>query len=292
MGVAIIWGVNIPFMKIGLGLLANVYVFNALRLPVSALVLSLFAMRESWHNKAVKKPEPPKGVRIGQIVIYSLTVSVMYQLVFLVGMNHTTPGNAALILATVPMWTAVAARLFIAEHLKMLAWIGLSIALAGTVVVAFQSNSVSAEKHLLFGNLMMCLAAVLWASGTVYSKPLLERITPLRLAAISSVMGLPAHLLVAFFVARTQDVPVELGQVKLWLIVLFSGSLSSGLAQPMWHFGVRRAGAAHAAIVQNLVPLVAIFAAWAISDIRPTMAQGVGGALILAGLLLMRWSRS
>ena len=44
-GVALIWGINIPVMKNGLDQ-ADVYVFNAIRLMVSVLVLAVFAVRE------------------------------------------------------------------------------------------------------------------------------------------------------------------------------------------------------------------------------------------------------
>ena len=103
-------------------------------------------------------------------------------------------------------------------------------------------------------------------------------------------MGLPAHIALAVLAANSENA-VELGSVKLWLILLFSGTLSSGLAQPMWHFGVRHAGAAHAAVVQNLVPVVAILAAWGMFKAQPTSTQVFGGALILAGLFLMRIGR-
>ena len=48
LGVALIWGVNIPIMKIGLEQV-DVYVFNAIRLVISAIVLATLALRDtSW----------------------------------------------------------------------------------------------------------------------------------------------------------------------------------------------------------------------------------------------------
>ncbi len=75
------------------------------------------------------------------------------------------------------------------------------------------------------------------------------------------------------------------------MIILYAGVLSSGLSQPMWHFGVRVAGAAHAAIIQNLIPLIAILAAWVSRGEKATLAQLVGGTLILSGLVVMRFAR-
>ena len=60
----------------------------------------------------------------------------------------------------------------------------------------------------------------------------------------------------------------------------------------MWNYGVRHAGAAHAAIIQNVIPLIAILAAWITRGETATAAQLFGGALILGGLIMMRTARS
>lgn len=283
-GVAVIWGVNIPLMKTGLDQI-DVFVFNAIRLTISASVLSSWAIRE---RRCGILPKPTMARK--HVVIYAMVVGLSYQLMFLLGVSRTTSGNAALIIATVPMWTALLAHVFIRERLLRLAWLGLVIAFVGTAIVAFQKGDVTAGRAHLHGNLVILGAALLWSGGTVYSRPLLQQISPLQLAASSTVIALPIHWLFAF-----KQVPSNfpaLASPNLWLIIVYSGVLSSGLAQPMWHFGVRHAGAAHAAIIQNLIPLVAIGAAWLSRGEVATEAQWFGGILILGGLVTMRFGRS
>lgn len=270
-------------MKTGLEQL-DVYVFNAIRLTISAAVLSLLALRERRRGIL-----PGKVVTWRHVVTYSLMVSAVYQLLFLLGMDRTTAGNAALIIATVPMWTALLARVFIGERLGPLAWLGLAVALVGTIIVALQKD-VSAGKAFLLGNLIILASAILWAAGTVYSRPLLKHISPVQLSAAASVVALPIHVLVAL-VVRQENVG-GLQSVGLWVIIIYSGVLSSGLAQPMWHFGVRHAGASHAAIIQNLIPLVAVAAAWMLRGVAPTQSQLLGGSLIICGLIVMRLART
>lgn len=283
LGVALIWGVNIPIMKIGLGNIDS-FVFNAVRLCVSALVLAGFAFAE--HRRGIR-PDPDITWR--QILCYGLLVSGLYQLLFLLGIDRTTSGNTALIISTVPMWTALLARVFLCERLPMLAWGGLLVALAGTVIVALQKGDVTADRQHLVGNLIVLAAAMAWSAGTVYSRRLLKSISPMQLSATGAVIALPVHLLMAS--GNFVDSLPELSSLSLWLIILYAGVLSSGLALPMWNFGVRHAGAAHAAIIQNLIPLVAIVAAWLIRGEDVTVPQVVGGGLILSGLVIMRVSR-
>ncbi len=281
-GVALIWGINMPFMKTGLEQV-DPFVFNAFRLIISASCLGVFAWRE---RRAGIRPGPQVTGR--QIVTFAVLVSGCYQLLFLLGIARTTAGNTGLILATVPAWTALLARVFISERLSRAAWLGLAVALSGTVIVAVQKG-ISGDLEHLTGNVLILCAALAWASGTVYSRPLLNSVSPMQLSASAALLALPVHLLIA--APNYADNLPKLQSVNLWLILAWAGVLSSGLSLPMWNFGVRHAGAAHAAAVQNLVPLVAILTAWYSRGEVATQSQLIGGALILCGLVTMRLSR-
>ena len=272
-----------PIMKTGLDQL-DPFVFNALRLIISASCLGMFALREF---RAGIRPGPEITLR--KVVNFAVFVSGLYQVLFLMGMARTTAGNTALILATIPAWTALLAHVFIGERLSRVAWGGLVLALCGTVVVALQKGDLSSGREHLLGNLIILFAALAWASGTVYSRPLLKSISPMQLSASAALMALPIHLLMA--VPNYADNVQHLDSVRLWLILAWAGVLSSGLSLPMWNFGVRHAGASHAAVVQNLVPLIAIVTAWITRGEAATSAQVFGGTAILGGLIVMRWSR-
>ena len=269
LGVALIWGVNIPIMKIGL---ADVepFAFNAVRLTLSAIVLAILALRES--GPATKWPS---GLW-------------MYQILFLLGVSRTATGNGSLIMATVPMWTALLARFLLGEKLNWLARIGLTTAFMGTLVVALEKG-ISSDRHLLIGNFFMLMAALAWAWGTVQSRKVLPYISPMRLSAISAVSMLPVQFACAA-TSLTSILP-RLSDFNVWGSIVYAGVLSTGLALPMWSYGVRHSGAAQAAVFQNLVPIVAIASAWLIQGDPVTSNQILGGVLILGGLVLVRRSR-
>lgn len=283
LGVALIWGLNMPIMKIGLNGV-DVFVFNAIRLTISAIVLFAFAIRERRHGIV-----PTGEISRPRIVIYGIVVSAVYQVLFLMGLARTTSGNTALIMATVPLWTALLARTFIGEKLRRMAWLGLMVALVGTLVVVLKNGNISMNHEQLVGNLLILSAALVWAGGTVYSRPLLKQISPMQLSAAAAIIALPIHHV--FAAAQYERSLVALQSGQLWLILAYAGVLSSGLALPMWNLGVRQAGASHAAAIQNLVPLVAVISAWLLLGEIMTLEQVVGGALILCGLMLMRFSR-
>lgn len=283
-GVALIWGINIPIMKNGLEVVDH-YFFNAVRLAVSVVVLLSFALWERQRGKRMSADLPK-----WKIVLYSLIVSGFYQWLFLLGINNTTSGNTALIISTIPMWTALLARIFLKDKLAPLSWCGLLLALMGTIVVALQKGDVTADVTHLTGNLFILGCAVTWAAGTVYSRPMLTQISPMQLSGYAATMALPVHLWLGFSNGRADMAALQ--SAEMWMIILYSGVLSTGLALPMWSFGVRHAGPAHAAIMQNMVPVIAIIAAWLTRGETATIPQLMGGGLILTGLFVMRKGRS
>ena len=282
-GVAMIWGLNIPIMKIGLDRI-DPYVFNAIRLTLSTVVLAVCAQAERRYTVQLKPSV--SGIHL---LIYGILASGLYQLLFLLGIDRTTSGNTAMIMATVPMWTALLARVLIGERLIPLAWCGLIVALIGTATVALQNADVTAGSAYLQGNLCVLGAALVWSAATVFSRPMLTLISPLQLAASAAVITWPLHLL--FAVGRYENSLSSLQSTDIWLIIAYAGILSSGLALPMWNLGVRHAGAAHAAIIQNLIPIVAILAAWVWRNETASPTQIFGGGLILTGLVIMRSGR-
>jgi len=282
-GVALIWGINIPIMKSGLEDI-NDWVFNSLRLTFSAGVLAVFAWLQYRRGN---RPSPE--LRWRKVMAFGIMVSGIYQMLFLLGISRTTSGNTALIICTIPLWTALLARAFIGERLNLAAYIGLLIGLTGTVVVALQNDDVGGADTSLVGNLCVLASAITWSACTVYSRPMLTQISPMQLSACAAVTALPIHWLAAGpWYAESVE---ALRTPTVWAVMAYSGILSSGLALPMWNFGVRHAGAAHASAVQNLIPVIAIVAAWQWRNETPTGPQIAGGALILSGLLVMRATR-
>ena len=315
--VALIWGVNIPVMKVALSRI-DAYAFNAIRLVVSSLVLMYFARREFLQGI-----KPSGSLSKRDVFIYASIVSVAYQFLFLLAIARATSADVALIMATVPMWTAIGARFFLKEFLPLMAWVGLIIAFAGTMIVTLHkvpppatlppaisdsspelSNSETeiasaatqestAAATRLLGNLLALSAALAWASGTVFSRPLLGKISPIQLSACSATLGLPFHIVVALWMGAG-SIPASIAAMKapsLIACVVYSGTLSTGLALAMWSYGVKHAGAAQAAMIQNLTPIVAMAAAWIWLGETINTAQALGGAMIIGGLFIMRRSR-
>jgi drug/metabolite transporter (DMT)-like permease len=281
---AIIWGVNIPVVKFAT-LAVDAIVFNAIRMLFSVAALAVLAWFESRHRTVDWKKVPWL-----RVILFSIFSGVIYQTLFMLGIKRTTAANTSLLMASMPMWTAMLSLIFFSERLPRITWIGLLVTFAGTATVVGASGDVQFGREFLIGNLLILAASMAWAGVTVISRPLMRSISPLQLAFLSCALSTPIQLLVA-----SPRIPENIQGLLLPQVIaclLFSGGLSTGLAPATWNFGVKRLGGSHAAVYQNVVTLVAVLGGWWVLAEPQLLAQWIGGGLTIAGLFIMRRGRT
>jgi drug/metabolite transporter (DMT)-like permease len=278
LAVALIWGVNVPVMKAALSAV-HPFAFNALRLTLSALALGVADRLERRGRPA---PPTPWLAVIG----LGLLTSLLYQVLFVEGIARTSATHTGFLIASGPLWTALIARALGVERPGPRAWLALAVAFVGTCLVASAREGAGAT---LRGNLLLLLAMIAWALGTVLSRPVLSTFPATRLAFLFTCVALPGHWLLALPHVRTALAGLGLAG---WSAVAYSGLLSTGIAYSLWNQSVLRIGPARTSALNNLVPLIALTLAWAFLGERPGGVQLAGGALVLAGIALLRRARA
>jgi drug/metabolite transporter (DMT)-like permease len=279
------WGINILVFKHAIKDL-NPWVFNALRLIFATVTLGLLV----WIESRIR-PVPKREFSKFRVFAFSMFTGFFYLLFFVSGISRTTAGNTALIMSAMPMWTALLSFLFLIERLPRITWLGLLITFIGTVLVTTYSGSkVSFASEYSIGNLLILLASLTWASGTLLSRPILNAVSPLQLAFWSALITTPMHLII--IAPQIAENWVKATQWITLLEIIYSGVFSTGLAYASWHVGVRILGGSHAAVYQNVVTLVGVIGGWLFLHEQPVVTQIVGGALIVLGLVAMRRGRS
>ena len=148
----------------------------------------------------------------------------------------------------------------------------------------------SAGGATLFGDALVLSAAIAWATGTILSKHVLEKLTALRLAYLYALIVIPLHWVVAW-PTFTMD---ELNAVPraFWVAVLYSGVFSTGVAYALWNLGLVAVGPARTAVYVNLVPVIATVLAWLFLKEAIGPLQAVGGLLTVGGLVLVQRFRN
>lgn len=279
---AVVWGGNFSVMKVGLESL-DPLAFNALRFPLAALVVGGVL----WARDDVGLPPREDWAALGALALLG---HVIYQIVFIYGLDLTLAGNASVVLATSPAWTVVISALRGHERPGPAVWAGVAASLVGVaLVVAGGDRGLSLGAGTLPGDLLVLVAAVLWAVYTVEGRDLIHRHGPLRVTAWTLwpaviplvAVGLPS--LAGGTLAR-----LDLGA---WLTVAYAGVLAIGLAYVLWYRGVRRVGSSRTAVYGNLVPVVAVLVAWLWLGETLSALQIAGAAVAIGGVGLTRLKR-
>ncbi|MFB6219195.1 MAG: DUF502 domain-containing protein [Halobacteriaceae archaeon] len=178
----------------------------------------------------------------------------LFPVAFLLGVDGTTAGNAALIMASAPLWTDAISRLAGLEVLGRRAWAGLLVAAAGTaVVVVGSAPRLALSSDVLVGNAFMLAAAALWGAYTVFNRSVLEDVEPLAF----TLFGLLAALPLLHALALPGYLSLRAGAVgaAVWAGIAYAGTLATGLAFVWWNTSVKAVGPSRTGAYNNLVPL-------------------------------------
>ncbi len=276
--VAVIWGLNFSVMKLGLGEIAPM-AFNALRFPFAAVTAALM-LRAQGRRMLPRPRDWPVVAALGLL-------HVLYQVCFVSALNLSLSGNAALVLSTAPLWVMLISVLFRFEKVNPMALAGGAITLGGMALVI-----VGGPAELGFslqGDLLMVVSAVVWAVYLVLSRPATQRHGALEMTAWTLWASTPPIVLLgAGDFAR-----MDWGSVSLaaWASVTYAGVFTIAVAYFLWYRAVAVIGQSRAAVYVNMVPVVALAAAWMWLGETPAVAQVAGAAVILSGLLISRLRR-
>ncbi len=200
--------------------------------------------------------------------------------------EQTVPaGTASLIIATVPVFTAIFSRIFLEERLTGVAWAGLFWSLFGIAVMTFGGER---EVGFTLGVFYVAVAAVSGAIYTVFVKPLLARYPPVNSMAYVTWAGtLPLFLFAPGFLQTLSAAPIE-----STLIGVYIGVFPAGIAYASWSIALSRLPVSRVAPFMYLVSPLAILWGWLWAGEAPTAMTLVGGFIALSGVLVVQlWGR-
>lgn len=277
--VAIIWALNFSIVKITLQEI-DPYSFNALRYILAAALIVVAAKRKGFSLK-VKKEHFWKLVGIGIIG------NLVYQLLFIIGLDLTYSANAAVMLGSIPIWVALLSQFFTEEKLTPSKTIGVILAFIGvTFIIMGGGNELSFASDSFKGDLITLLAAIAWGVYTILSKKYLKFYNSTQYSAFMSIVGMIALLLVgAPFLVKLDFSQISPGGYGG---IIYSGLLSVGVAYLIWNNGINKIGAVRTAAYQNLVPVLGLIFGVLILDEALTILQYIGSIFVIIGIIQTR----
>jgi drug/metabolite transporter (DMT)-like permease len=277
----LIWGINFAVVKAALAEMTPLS-FNSLRFLLSS-ALTLLALKLIERDIGFVRGDWWRLLGLG------LIGNTCYQLLFINGIDRTTAGNSALLLATTPIFVSLIGAAFGVERVGKWAWVGVFFSFAGIFVVILGSGKeLSLARETIEGDMLTLVGALAWSLYTVLSKPMLSRYSALRLTALAMAAGTPFIVLFSIPQLLAQDWAAV--SWRGWLGLFFSGSMAIALAYIIWNSGVSKVGGARTAVYSNLSPVIAAIFAWLTLGEAITAFMVLGAAMIFLGIYLTRKS--
>lgn len=280
--IAIIWALNFSVVKASLSEI-DPYSFNSIRfLLASGLIWMIIFWKKAWFSIPRKDWIP--------LILIGLIGNLLYQWLFIVGIDLTLSANAAVMLGTIPIWIAIFSHFFTDEKMNLMKLIGVILAFAGVAaIVAGGDNPLSFVSDTFTGDVIIVFAAITWAVYTIRSKRFLENYTPLQFSGVMTTVG--AVFLTGLMFISPASTEWSAVSLPAYGGMVYSGALSIGLAYLIWNNGIVEVGPVKTSVYQNLVPVLGLIFGIVLLNESLMPVQYAGSAVVVLGIVITRRSR-
>ena len=207
---------------------------------------------------------------------------VLHQSFVALGLTMVGASNASLILALVPLTTAVLAVLYLGEKMTPLRSVGFILALTGVFFI--QGGSL---RHLGFsvGELIIFLAMFAQALSFILIKKVTITVDSKQITAMMSLTGSIGLLIISFIVEPQGLSQMTQAPPFTYFLLFFSGILISGGGHLIFNASIQKIGAAQTAVFNNFVPFFGLVSSAVFLNETITGSQVVGFVFIVTGVL-------
>ncbi len=249
------------------------------RFAAASLLMAAFQLVRDGRSLLVTRGD------LGRYALLALTGYGAASLCFffalpLVGVSVTT-----VLLYTYPAIVTVIGRLFLGERLTWQRAAAIVLTFAGCALVARVFESAAAVSPL--GVLLGLGAGLGYAVFNVLSLRFMSR-RP-RIVLMAYTFGISAVAIGIVSVVARRSLSVAAWTPTVWVLLLAIVLVPTFAAVILYLEGIRRLGAAQAAIVSTFEPLFAIALSAVFLAERLSATQWVGAAVVLAGVVMSEW---
>lgn len=221
------------------------------------------------------------------ILVLAATGMVAYALLLYGSLAFTDPVSSAIINAANPALIVIGAAVFLGERLSVRGVAGIVVAFVGVVLVLTDGDLAGlAGAPVGLGELLMLGAIAVWAAYTLLGRRA-PAIGPTTSTALQSVVAAAVMLPVVLLAGGIALPSTPMGWVALAYLVL-GPSVGSYL---LWNWALTRIPAGRAGVSMNLITVFTVVGAVLVGTV-PSVAQAVGGLIVLGGVTLTMTART
>jgi drug/metabolite transporter (DMT)-like permease len=258
------------------------YHVDAVTLIAFRMIFSLpfFAAIAIWKAKT---ETPLTNADHGKIVAMGLLGYYLSSFLDFIALQYITAGLERLILFLTPSFVLLISVFFLKRKIRLVEWLALGAAYAGTVLV-FLHDAMIGGSDVALGAALVLGSAITYAIYLILSGELVRRAGALRLVAYAMCVSCMACI-VQFFLLRPTSMLVQ--PLEVYGLSIINAVLCTVLPVILTMVAVERIGAPTTSQAGMIGPVSTLFLAALILGEPITWIQLAGTALVLTGIYLL-----
>ncbi|MBO8168997.1 MAG: DMT family transporter [Thermoanaerobacteraceae bacterium] len=280
LAVSVIFGFSFLFTKEALHVLTPFQLLG-FRFATAALVLTglraVRVVRIEYENKPVRK-----------LLLLAAFQPLLYFTCENIGVKLTSASEAGMMIALVPVVSALLGTVFLKEHPIRVQWFFILLSVSGVLLIIFMQGATVVDSNIR--GVLILLGAVL-AAGVfnILSRQNSLEFRPLEITFVMMWVGAVFFNVLGLGQAVLEGVSFKqyflaLSDTRAYMAVLYLGILSSVLAFFLLNFSLAHIQVSQSAVFANLTTVISIVAGVLVLKEKFYWFQAVGAALIIAGV--------
>src|SRR5215212_1400770 len=219
--------------------------------------------------------------------LLGLVMFVLFPLTFNVGLQYTEASRGAVMLATMPIWSALLGRI-IGERLARRQVVGVAFSVAAIALAFLEpGRAIGGDAMSLVGDGLLLLTGLL---GALYGL-LAKRVLAVDSAATVTTYAMLIGTVLLLPLALVEGLVSAIGRLdgQVLGLVVFLGVLGGAAAFLLWTWALSRLTPTQVAVYVNLNPIVAALLAILLLGERRSLLFVAGFLAVVTGVLLVNW---
>jgi drug/metabolite transporter (DMT)-like permease len=274
--------VGMPF-AFGMSFVATKYALRGFEPLLVALLRFTLAAAILWVLLRLRREREPVTRRdLGRLALMGFVSLTVYFSFENTGIARTSASQAAILIATIPIFVAVLNAFTLHEPMAARQWAGVVLSFAG--IVALVSFGGQSSGGSMGGDLLVLAASLSAAVYSIMARSLLLKRSALSVTAYQNLFGaafmLPLALVEAALVGVRRPTADAVGGV------LFLTVMCSVIAYLLLNYAFRFIAASRLSVFINLTPIVGVGFAFLVLGERFTGAQAAAAVVVVLGVWL------
>jgi drug/metabolite transporter (DMT)-like permease len=210
---------------------------------------------------------------------------VINQILFLAGLNLTSPINSSIIISTNPIFAFVFAALILKERITILKGSGLAIGLSGVLLLILQNGTPDIGSATFLGDVITLINTISWAFYTIIIKRMLEKYHPVTVMKWTFFFGMFTTIPAGY--GQWSSMDWSLITLNAWLGIGFIVVFATFLGYLLISFGLRRLSPTIVSTYTYTQPIIAAYIASIMGQDHIDLVMVVSAFLIFTGVFVV-----